>query len=144
MKVVFRAFYGPSDWGWVNQQVAILRVEDTCGIMAVDDEADETVGACIMDNWTKNSVQCHFMVSSPMVLRHGFLEECFDFLFNECGMQYIYGLVPGDNEKALRLNAHMGFTERVRLKDAFADGVDYVLMELKRENCRYVPVVEVA
>lgn len=144
MNLYFRAFHGPSDWGWVNEQVPILQVEDTSGIIAIDLDKNETVGACITDNWTRNSVQCHFMISSPMVLRHGFIEECFDFIFNHCDRRYIYGFVPSDNEKALKLNAHMGFTEILRLPEAFADGVDYVVMECTRANCKYLPKTEAA
>jgi len=144
MKVNFRSFNGEYDWGWVNQQVPILRVEDTCGIMAIDEQTNETIGACIMDNWTPNSVQCHFMITSPMVLKHGFLEECFDFLFNESGKQYIYGLIPSDNMKAQKLNKHMGFTEKLRMPDAFADGIDYLVYELKRENCKYLTKIAAA
>jgi RimJ/RimL family protein N-acetyltransferase len=50
----------------------------------------------------------------------------------------MYGLVPANNEKALRLNKKMGFTEAIRLKEAYTAGVDYVLMELRKENCKYL------
>lgn len=144
MKLYCRAMHGPTDWGWINQQVEILRVEDTAGIVGIDLNKNETVAACVMDNWTNNSVQCHFMVANKMALRHGFLQECLDYIFNVCDKKYIYGMVPGNNEKAIKLNKHMGFTEKVRLKEAFADGVDYIVMEMKRENCKYLPVQEVA
>ena len=138
MKIDFRLFHGPDDWGWCNQQVGIQRVEDTTGIMAIDAETNTTVGACIMDNWTQNSVQCHFMVTSPMVLRHDFIECCLDFMFNVQGVTRVYGLVPANNKKAVKLNTHIGFTIKARLEEAFEIGVDYLLMELKRENCTYI------
>ena len=144
MIIQFRAFDGPSDWAWVNDQVGILQVEDTSGIMAIDAATKQTVGACILDNWTSNSVQAHFMVASSMVLRHGFLEECFDYIFNHSDKKFIYGFIPGDNEKALKLNRHTGFTELLRLPEAFKDGVDYVVMEMKRENCKYLPKTRAA
>ena len=68
--VIYRSFNGAEDWTWVNKQVGIQRVEDTGGIMA--SKNGETLGACIMDNWTANSVQCHFMLKHPMVLKYGF------------------------------------------------------------------------
>ena len=135
----FRALYGPYDWGWINQQVPILQVEDTCGIVMIDLDKNETVAACVLDNITPNSVQAHFMISTPLALRHGFLEECFDYIFNVEDKKFIFGMVPGDNEKALKFNKHLGFVERVRLPEAFKDGVDYVVMELAKENCKYLP-----
>jgi hypothetical protein len=138
MNIKFREFRS-EDWVWVNAQIPILQVEDTTGIMAVDTSTGELVGACILDNWTKNSVQAHFMVSSPLVLKHGFLQECFGYVFSYSNLKYMYGLVPGDNKHAIRLNKHMGFIEKVRLDEAWAPGVDYVLMQLTKETCKYLP-----
>ena len=58
--------------------------------------------------------------------------------------KFIYGMVPGDNAKAIKINEHIGFTVKMRLEDAWADGIDYVVMELKKENCRYLPKVKAA
>lgn len=139
MKAYFRAVHGPTDWEWINSQVPILQVEDTCGIVMVDLDKNERVAACVLDNITDNSVQAHFMVTNAAALKHGMLQECFDYIFNELSVKYVYGLVPGDNEKAIKFNQHLGFTELVRLPEAFKHGVDYVLMELKKANCNYLP-----
>ena len=144
MRLEFRRFVGSADWGFVQKMLPVFRVEDTTGLMAIDMDTNTTVGFCIMDNFTNNSVQAHFFIAKTMVLKHGFLEACFDIMFNACGKKLIYGQVPSDNEKALKLNAHMGFTEKCRLTDAYADGVDYVILELKKENCKYLPKEEAA
>ena len=144
MNVEYRKFVGEWDWGWINQQVGIKQCEDTNGIMAIDSDKNATVGACVMDNWTANSVQCHFMLTDPLILKHQFLECCFDFMFNTCDVNKIYGLVPANNEKAVKFNTHLGFTIKSRLEEAFEDGVDYLLMELKREDCLHLPATEKA
>jgi hypothetical protein len=137
MKLNIRPLIIAYDWPWINDQVGILRVEDSAGFVGVD-ENDNRVIACVLDNFTANSVQAHFICVNKMALRRGFLETCYDIIFNELDVKYIYGLVPADREKALKLNAHMGFTEKTRLIEAFKAGVDYVLMELKKENCKYI------
>ena len=144
MDIEFREFVGEWDWGWINQICPVMRVEDTGGIMAIDVSTDTTVGAFITDNWTQNSVQCHFMIDNPMVLKHSFLECCFNYVFNVRGMSRIYGMVPANNEKAIKINTHMGFTVKARLEDAFEVGVDYLIMELKRENCMYLDQAKAA
>jgi len=144
VRVEFRHFVGQLDWAWVNSQVGIKQCEDTDGIIAINLDTGSKIGACIMDNWTANSVQCHFMVTTPMVLKHGFLECCFDFIFNFSGVERIYGLVPANNEKAIKFNTHIGFTEKARMEEAFEKGVDYLLMELKQENCLHLPQHEQA
>lgn len=134
MKVDYRAFNGVEDWAWANSHIGIQRVEDTSGIMAIDTETGNTVGACIFDNWTDNSVQTHFILGSPMVLRHGFLDVCYKFVFKAMRRRYMYGLVPGNNTKAIKLNRHMGWTVKTVLPEAYADGIDYLLMELKKST----------
>ena len=143
MTVNFRRLDCAIDWAWINNSLPILHVEDTTGIVAID-ENNTPLAACVMDNWTANSVQCHLLVLDSKVLRHGFLETCFDYVFNINGRKVVYGLVPGNNEKALKLNEHMGFTEKCRFEGAFEDGVDYVILELKRENCKYLLAQEAA
>jgi hypothetical protein len=138
MNILYRAFNGKDDWVWVCDQIPLTYVEDTCGIMAIDTNTDKIVGAVIFDNWTDNSVQTHFIVTTPMLLRHGFLEYAYTFIFVEKGCKFMYGLVPSNNHKACTLNKHMGFTEKTRMTDAYADGVDFILMELKRENCKFL------
>ena len=134
MKVVYRRLYKGLDWAWINDRLPILEVEDTKGIIAVDAERKQQVGAAIFDNWTANSVQVHFLITSPIVLRHRFLGVVYEHLFNFHGLKYLYGMVPGDNAKALKLNKHMGWTEKARLPEAFANGVAYVIMEYKRST----------
>ena len=135
MNIEFRAFIGQYDWGWVQQICPIVRCEDTSGIMAIDLDTNTTVGAFMMDNWTNNSVQCHFMVANPMVLKHGFLELCADYVYNEQNVANVYALVPANNAKAVKLNKHMGYTTIACLDEAFEVGVDYLLMGMKRDDC---------
>ena len=135
MNVQYRAFHGPSDWGWITEHNPINRCEDTCGIMAFDADTYLTVGAFMMDNWTANSVQCHFMLANPMVLKHGFLELCADYVYNERNVANVYALVPANNVKAVKLNKHMGYTIIACLEEAFEIGVDYLLMGMKRDDC---------
>ena len=144
MNIGYRPFAGPLDWAWINHQVGIKWCEDTDAIMAVDMDTSSILGACIMDNWTANSVQCHFMITNPMVLKQKFLECCFEFIFNISGVERIYGLVPANNTKAIKFNTHLGFTIKARMEEAFEKGVDYILMELKQKNCLHLPKHEQA
>lgn len=142
MKVHYRAFHGPTDWGWVQSHLPLKRVEDTNGIMAIDLDKNETVAGAIFDTWTTTAVQAHLIVQNPMVLRHGFLEECCDFVFNVAGRDMMIGLVPSDKEAALKLNPKIGFTELVRIPQAVEDDVDMVVMIMRREDCNFLPEVE--
>lgn len=144
MSVSFGFMEGTRDWGWINRHIPILRVEDTSGLVAIDDDTGELIAACVMDNWTHNSVQCHLVITGMAAVRHGFITKIADYVFNERDKKFMYGLVPANKPKAIKINKHLGFTIKTRFEDGFADGVDYLIMELKRENCPYRTVNAVA
>lgn len=126
-----------NDGGWreFNKHVRVLRVEDSHGIVAV--RGDRFVGGAVYDNCYKNSTQAHICILEPLIIRSGFLELVYRLGFGP-DREYAYGQVLSDNEKAIKLNKHMGFTEKCRFEDAYAPGIDVIFMEMKRENCRYL------
>ena len=63
-----------------------------------------------------------------------------DYIFNTKGMQTIYGWVPADNEKAVRLNTHMGWSIKAIFDDGYMPGVDFLLMELKKADCKHLTI----
>lgn len=119
-------------WGLVHEALGLRWVEDTRGIWAVRDNAP--VALCVLQNWTQSSVCAHLWVGNPMVLRHGFFEEVADFVFNKAGMYTMIGMVPANNEKALKLNKHIGLSELCRIPDGFSPGEDWVIMTANRES----------
>jgi RimJ/RimL family protein N-acetyltransferase len=134
MNIGFRFLDGMNDWGWINEQTNILRVEDTTGIVAVNSDTGELLAACVMDNWHRNAVNCHFIVKNPVVIRHGFLKKIVEYVFVTRDKRIIIGQVAESNKKAVRLNKHFGFTVKTRFDDVFIDGSGMVIMELTREH----------
>jgi RimJ/RimL family protein N-acetyltransferase len=137
MKCVFRAFHGPSDWGWVQHHLALHRVEDTVGVIAVDEDTNTTVAGFIGDSWTATAVQGHIIIDDPMVLRHGFLEEVTDFVYNVGEREVIIATVASNNAAALSVNKKIGFSEIARIPDGMSFGVDSVIMTMTKEQCPY-------
>jgi hypothetical protein len=134
MNVGFRFLDGKRDWGWVNQQTNILRVEDTTGIVAVNSDTGELLACCVLDNWKANAVNGHFIILNPIVIRHGFLKKIVDYVYTDRDKRIIIGLVAESNKKALRLNKHFGFEQIARIEDVFLDGSAYIIMVLEREH----------
>lgn len=133
-------FYGLNmqrDWHWIAPRLRLKTTEDTKGIVSVNDKG-EYDAVCVLNSWSPNSVQAHICIENPFVIRQGFLHEIADFVFNTCERGIMLGPVPGDNEEALKFDKHIGFEEVYRIKDGFDHGVDYVLMEMRRENCRWL------
>ncbi len=91
--------------------------------------------AILFDNWTPNSVCVHSYIPEPRYLTKGFLREMFRYPFEH--VDWIIGVTPGDNEKALAFNRRIGFAVRDRLPQGFAKGVDTVYQVMHHSTCRY-------
>ena len=126
----------------VKRHVNPVYCEDTKGIVAEQDDG-RLAGVVLLDMWTLNSVQMHIGIVDPMCLSK-LHREVAEYVFLTCNRKIMIGLTPSINEKAIKLNRHFGFEEVYRVKDAVSDGVDIIVFELRRENCRYLPKVKEA
>jgi len=126
------------EWQWVKERTHVIACEDSQGIVAYDDEYN-ILAVVVADSFTVDACCVHIAVDNPFVMRHGFLEEVARHLFVTCGRKRLFGMVPENNKKALKLDAHLGFTEVARVPDAVAEGVAYVIMRLEKQDCRYLP-----
>ena len=139
MNVVIRDMDIESDWAGINHYLPLLLVEDTRGLVAVDEATGKPLAAFVMNTWSDSSVQCHITVVNPMVLRHGFLEACCHYVFVHGDRQIMYATIVEDNLPSLKLVKRIGFTERARLPDGCEIGRDNIIMEMRKEDCRFLP-----
>lgn len=137
--IAFRAM-DQLDWEWMKVHAKPIRCEDTQGMVAYDTETGKILACCACDSFTKTSCATHMAIVDPMVLRHGFLEAIAHHLFVTCNRSNVIGLVPSINAQALRFNEHIGFKEIARIPDGLDEGVDYVIMQMKREDCKWLEV----
>jgi len=126
------------EWQWVQARAHPICCEDSQGIVAYDVEKGIIVALAVFDSFTVDACNVHLAIDRPMVLRHGFLEECARHLFITCGRKRIFGLVPADNAKALKLNKHLGYREVARVPDAYAEGIDYVVLRMDADDNRWI------
>jgi hypothetical protein len=125
-----------SDWEWIKARAAPILCEDTDGVVAL--RGSDLIAAAVFDSWSETSCLAHIVIEDPFVLRHGFLETGFRFVFEFKKRILMTGLTPADNPEALRLNKKMGFREVYRIPEGCKKGVDYVLQELRRDECRWL------
>jgi RimJ/RimL family protein N-acetyltransferase len=60
-----------------------------------------------------------------------------DFIYNQSGCVRFSAFVDANNEKAIKLNKHIGFVVEATLHDA-GDNGDVLIMTLFKENCRFL------
>jgi RimJ/RimL family protein N-acetyltransferase len=121
---------------WLVQRVGCILTTDFRAIMAVDSKGEirGMIGYC---NWTETAVQAHMAVDSPIAWR-ALLPAAFQYPFEHGGRKLILATINSVNANSLRLAKHFGFVETYRIRDGFRDNEDAVLLEMRRENCRWL------
>lgn len=66
------------------------------------------------------------------------LNAAFDYPFNRCGCEIVFGIVNSNNKEAMRYDWHLGFKEANRFVGAHDDGGDIVLFQMNKADCRWI------
>jgi len=139
--IKFKSLTESHEWAWVKKRARPIMCEDSQGLIAYDEEG-VIQAIAVFDSFTVDACSVHFAIDNPFVIRHGFLHEIARHLFIDCGRERIFGLVPSNNEKALKLDKHIGMVPVARIPDAMSSGVDYVVLRMNKEECRWLPKIE--
>jgi len=100
----------------------------------LDNEIRAVVVYC---NFYGKSCMIHVSSSGQYWMTKDFLRKVFDYAFNTLKLKVIIGIVAGSNEKALKLDRHLGFKDVATIPDAHDDG-DMVILEMRPEYCKWV------
>lgn len=125
------------EWDWIFERACPLWCKDTQGIVAYDENGN-IQAVTVMDSWTDNACQVHFAIDKPLVIKHGFLNECFRHVFITCKRKRVFGLIPSDNDRAHKLDLHIGFTEVARIPHGYSEEVDYIVVGMPKDECRWL------
>lgn len=121
---------------WLFDRVGCIPTHTFRGLEAVDD-AGRIRGMVGFDRWTDTSAEMHVAIDAPLVAR-ALLRPAFECLFVQCARELALGSVLSSNEKALRFDKHIGFRETHRIRDGHSRGVDIVLLEMRKAECRWL------
>lgn len=135
--MMFSPLLGANEWKWVQSRTHLIACEDSQGLVAYDNDIIQAIA--VFDSFTVDACSVHFAIDNPLVIKHGFLTEIARHLFIQCGRKRIFGLVPSTNDKALKLDKHIGMEEVARIPNAVKEGVDYVVLSMAKEQCRWLP-----
>lgn len=111
------------------------------GVNSVCSVADSGVllAAALFDNWTHTAVTAHIWANKPQGLfSKEFLEAIFSYPFIMCNKKVIVTTTPSNAKDSLAVSRAFGFRETYRIKDGWNDGIDMVIKEMRREDCRYI------
>lgn len=139
MKVAYRTLNADRDWPWVRKHIPCILCIDTSGIVAYNADTGEILAAGIADSWTMTSAAISLVITDPVVIRHNFLQVCFGHMFIEKKVKCLYAFVAANNVKAIRLNTHLGFVVKTELEDGYAEGVNFLIMAMTKDQCKHLP-----
>lgn len=123
---------------WIAQQARLAVTPQLRAIEAVDERNGRILGMVAYDGWLPNACAMHVAISEPIAVRR-LLRPAFGIPFLECKLGIVLAWVLGTNERSLHLVRHLGFKETHRIRDGWEKGVDLVLFEMRRENCKWIP-----
>lgn len=126
------------EWDWFKERTSVIMCEDSQGVVAYDSKG-RIMAACVADSFTVDACSVHLAIDRPIVLKSGFLEAIADHLFNTCGRARIFGLLPSNNQRAIKFDEHIGFTRVATIPNAIREGVDYIVMVMERGQCPWLP-----
>lgn len=127
-------------FGWIIQRTGCIVTSDFRAIAALDSKGIIR-GMVAYCNFTENSAQMHAAIDTPAAVRALVYEnDCpiFRRPFLVANLGLLIAVVRGSNEAALRVDKHLGFKETYRIKDGLRPGEDWVILEMRREDCRWL------
>lgn len=128
---------------WIASRIGLSYLSPAArGICAID-RRGMIRGGVLYDTWSPNSVQAHMATETPIAWRallphvflYPFLGEHAD---GEGGRGVIFSLIRGSNRRSLAMAKALGFREADRIRDGYDKGEDYVRIEMRREECRFL------
>ena len=117
---------------------ARARLDPNPGLMALEAvRGDRIVGMVGFDGWTATSVAMHVALDEPIATRR-LLKPSFGLVFYEYGKSVAIAKVLSTNKRSLDFTRALGFREVFRGKDYIDHGVDLVIHEMRRHECRWL------
>lgn len=119
---------------WVCKKTGGTFEPSTSTAIGIETDGALTAGV-VYDMFNGRSVCMHVAIDKPVTREY--TRVCFDYPFNQLGVNKVLGLVDSTNSKALRFDRHLGFVEEARISDAGKDG-DLVILTMTRQQCRWI------
>jgi len=123
-------------FGWIEARTGCVLTRNARAIQALD-VSGRIRGVIAYDMWTESAVQAHMAVDSPVVWR-SLLRPAFSYPFVEAGRALLLGIIPADNAKSCAMAKRLGFREAYRVVDGWSVGVDLIVHEMRRRECRWL------
>lgn len=121
------------DWGWVRERISLKMMEDTQGVVCLNDKS-EIVAAAIFDSLSNNGAHCTIVCENAYVLLEGFFDHVYSYVFDHLGKDRVYTYIREKNKKSLAIAETLGLTAKTYFEKGYTDNEGYFLMEVKQDD----------
>lgn len=135
-----RLIYGEDErlLAWATERIGVAGFRPDAKTIGLERNG-ELVAVVVYDGFS--DVDCNMHIASDGTrrwLNRELLTHAFAYPFIQCRLRRVTGLVPADNEDALRFDEHIGFKREGYHPHATKNG-DLISLGMLREWCRFIP-----
>jgi hypothetical protein len=123
-------------FGWIVERAGLFPSVNFKAIEAVDRDG-KIAGMIGYDAWTENSVVMSIALENPACFR-SLVKPAFEYPFVQAKRGVAMCTIRASNTRSLELTKHTGFIEAYRIRDGIKVGEDLIVMEMRREDCRWI------
>lgn len=115
--------------------VEVARSADQQGIGL--ERNGELVGGVLYENFDGRNIWMHCAGVGRWITRD-LLKAAFSYPFIQLDCSAVWGWVEAENEKARRLDEHLGFKQQAVIPAASKNGGDVIIYRMTKEECRFL------
>jgi len=105
-----------------------------------DDGVERIIAGALFSDYNKASMQVHLAgESGARWMTKAYLGFCFQYAFNQTGINKLLGFVGSGNEAARRFDEHIGFRLETAIEGAHPDGA-LLIYSMTRDQCRWLGI----
>lgn len=123
---------------WLAKRAQLVVSPTLRAIEATDEASGRILGMVGYDSWLPNACSMHVALEEPIAARR-LLGPAFGIPFIEMDLGLVLAWILSTNPRSLAFTRHLGFRETYRVADGWQPGIDLVLFEMRREQCRWIP-----
>ena len=97
----------------------------------------DLIAGVMYDGFNGSNISIHSRIDNPRIVPKKFYWMVFDYPFNQLNVKRLSGIVCFNNNKAQRLNEHLGFKREAVLGDYFPEG-DAIVYVMRKDDCRFL------
>jgi len=121
---------------WIVQRTGMELTSGQKTLEAVREDGS-IAGQIAFCAFTPGSAQVHIALDVQAALRPLLREAC-RYVFEQAKRNKVIGVIPEYNKASLRLAKHVGLRETYRIRDGYDVGCDIVILEMTRDECRWL------